>query len=140
MKWQPFFFSLLLNTYLMLINITHCFCAANHCPPLFLVKNNPAKDLYGIFLVDSFIFLFLENYGVRKLEAFFAVLIATMAVSFAIMFGETKPSGKELLIGNPHLTFWQNAFLYVIFSKSKGVCLFNYLCRFGGSKVEFEDN
>jgi len=37
---------------------------------------------------------------VRKLEAFFGVLIATMAVSFAIMFGETKPSGKELLIGS----------------------------------------
>jgi natural resistance-associated macrophage protein 2 len=36
---------------------------------------------------------------VRKLEAFFAVLIATMAISFAVMFGETKPSGKELLIG-----------------------------------------
>uniref|UniRef100_A0A8I6Y1C9 Metal transporter Nramp2 n=1 Tax=Hordeum vulgare subsp. vulgare TaxID=112509 RepID=A0A8I6Y1C9_HORVV len=48
---------------------------------------------------DCFIFLFLENYGVRKLEAFFGVLIATMAISFAIMFGETKPSGKELLIG-----------------------------------------
>lgn len=48
---------------------------------------------------DCFIFLFLENYGVRKLEAFFGVLIAVMAVSFAIMFGETKPSGKELLIG-----------------------------------------
>lgn len=36
----------------------------------------------------------------RKLEAFFGVLIATMAISFAVMFGETKPSGKELLIGN----------------------------------------
>lgn len=48
---------------------------------------------------DCFIFLFLENYGVRKLEAVFAVLIATMAISFAWMFGETKPSGKELLIG-----------------------------------------
>ncbi|PKA49773.1 Metal transporter Nramp2 [Apostasia shenzhenica] len=48
---------------------------------------------------DCFIFLFLENYGVRKLEAAFAVLIATMAISFAIMFGETKPSGKEVLIG-----------------------------------------
>jgi Mn2+/Fe2+ NRAMP family transporter len=39
---------------------------------------------------------------VRKLEAFFGVLIAIMAVSFAIMFGETKPDGKELLIGNIH--------------------------------------
>ncbi|KAK8512433.1 hypothetical protein V6N13_083018 [Hibiscus sabdariffa] len=48
---------------------------------------------------DCFIFLFLENYGVRKLEAVFAILIATMALSFAWMFGDTKPSGKELLIG-----------------------------------------
>lgn len=49
----------------------------------------------------SFIFLFLENYGVRKLEAVFAVLIATMALSFAWMFGETKPNGTELLLGKP---------------------------------------
>ncbi|XP_050206337.1 metal transporter Nramp3.2 [Mercurialis annua] len=48
---------------------------------------------------DCFVFLFLENYGVRKLEAVFAVLIATMAVSFAWMFGETKPDGMELLLG-----------------------------------------
>ena len=44
-------------------------------------------------------FLFLENYGVRKLEGVFAVLIATMALSFAWMFGDTKPNGKELLKG-----------------------------------------
>lgn len=49
--------------------------------------------------VNSFVFLFLENYGVRKLEAVFAVLIATMALSFAWMFGDTQPSGKELLFG-----------------------------------------
>ncbi|KAF7828656.1 metal transporter Nramp3-like [Senna tora] len=48
---------------------------------------------------DCFIFLFLENYGVRKLEAFFAVLIGLMALSFAWMFGEAKPSGKDLLLG-----------------------------------------
>lgn len=48
---------------------------------------------------DCFIFLFLENYGVRKLEALFAVLIATMAVSFAWMFGDTKPNGSELILG-----------------------------------------
>ncbi|POO00779.1 NRAMP-like metal transporter [Trema orientale] len=52
-----------------------------------------------ITALDCFIFLFLENYGVRKLEAVFAVLIATMALSFAWMFGETKPSGTELLLG-----------------------------------------
>lgn len=49
--------------------------------------------------MNSFIFLFLENYGVRKLEAVFAVLIATMALSFAWMFGDTKPNVKELVIG-----------------------------------------
>ncbi|XP_065847242.1 metal transporter Nramp2 isoform X2 [Euphorbia lathyris] len=49
--------------------------------------------------LDCFMFLLLENYGVRKLEAVFAVLIATMAVSFAWMFGDTKPNGKELLTG-----------------------------------------
>lgn len=48
---------------------------------------------------DCFVFLFLENYGVRKLEAVFAVLIGTMALSFAWMFGDAKPSGKELIIG-----------------------------------------
>lgn len=52
----------------------------------------------------SFIFLFLENYGVRKLEAFFAVLIAIMAVSFAAMFGEAKPNGKELLLGKEFIS------------------------------------
>nr|KYP51663.1 Metal transporter Nramp3 [Cajanus cajan] len=52
-----------------------------------------------ITALDCFIFLFLENYGVRSLEAFFAVLIGVMAISFAWMFGEAKPSGKELLLG-----------------------------------------
>ncbi|KAJ8437000.1 hypothetical protein Cgig2_010345 [Carnegiea gigantea] len=52
-----------------------------------------------ITALDCFLFLFLENYGVRKLEAVFAVLIAIMALSFAWMFGEAKPNGGELLIG-----------------------------------------
>lgn len=69
----------------------------------------------------SFIFLLLENYGVRKLEAVFAVLIATMAVSFAWMFGEAKPSGIELLLGKNMLLIIQNLFL---------PNLFLYLCKF----------
>nr|CCM80485.1 Nramp2.1 [Psychotria gabriellae] len=48
---------------------------------------------------DCFVFLLLENYGVRKLEAVFAVLISTMAVSFAWMFADAKPNMNELLIG-----------------------------------------
>lgn len=35
----------------------------------------------------------------RKLEAVFAVLIATMALSFAWMFFKTKPNGKDIIIG-----------------------------------------
>ncbi|WVZ90961.1 hypothetical protein U9M48_037211 [Paspalum notatum var. saurae] len=52
-----------------------------------------------ITALDCFIFLSLENYGVRKLEGVFAFLIATMAVSFAWMFTDTKPNGKDLIIG-----------------------------------------
>ncbi|CAN6485688.1 unnamed protein product [Victoria cruziana] len=52
-----------------------------------------------ITAADCFIFLLLENYGVRKLEAFFGVLITVMAISFAWMFGEARPSGKDLLLG-----------------------------------------
>ncbi|KAL6527356.1 Natural resistance-associated macrophage protein 2 [Orobanche gracilis] len=48
---------------------------------------------------DCFIFLLLENYGVRKLEALFAVLISTMALTFAWMFADAKPNKTELLIG-----------------------------------------
>ncbi|KAJ3673037.1 hypothetical protein LUZ60_006411 [Juncus effusus] len=52
-----------------------------------------------ITALDCFIFLFLENYGVRKLEAFFGVLIATMAVSFALMFSEAAPGANDILYG-----------------------------------------
>lgn len=67
-----------------------------------MILSNGVLPLWSgviITALDCFIFLFLENYGVRKLEAVFAVLIATMAVSFAWMFGEAKPDGIELLLG-----------------------------------------
>jgi NRAMP (natural resistance-associated macrophage protein)-like metal ion transporter len=35
-----------------------------------------------ITIADTFTFLFLDKYGLRKLEAFFGILIATMAFSF----------------------------------------------------------
>ncbi|XP_021759474.1 metal transporter Nramp2-like [Chenopodium quinoa] len=52
-----------------------------------------------ITAADCFVFLFLENYGVRKMEAAFAIMVMTMAISFAYMFVDAKPSGKELLVG-----------------------------------------
>lgn len=35
-----------------------------------------------ITIADTFTFLFLDKYGLRKLEFLFAVLITTMAVTF----------------------------------------------------------
>nr|ADE77811.1 unknown [Picea sitchensis] len=52
-----------------------------------------------ITALDCFIFLFLENFGVRKLEALFGLLITVMGLSFAWMFGEAKPNGLELILG-----------------------------------------
>ncbi|GAB4852289.1 Natural resistance-associated macrophage protein 2 [Ancistrocladus abbreviatus] len=52
-----------------------------------------------ITALDCFAFLFLENYGVRKLEAGLAILIGTMAAAFAWMFSDARPSGERLLIG-----------------------------------------
>jgi len=39
-----------------------------------------------ITAVDAFFFLFLDRLGARRLEAFFGLLIAVMAVSFGYMF------------------------------------------------------
>ncbi|OIW09669.1 hypothetical protein TanjilG_11056 [Lupinus angustifolius] len=66
-----------------------------------ILSNGFVPLWFGVIItaLDCFVFLFLENYGVRKLEAFFAVLIGIMTLAFAWMFGEAKPSGKELLIG-----------------------------------------
>ncbi len=65
------------------------------------------KILFGLPLwigvlitaADTFTFLLLHAFGVRKLEAFFAVLIATMAVCFFVEAGVVKPSGKDMLVG-----------------------------------------
>ena len=45
---------------------------------------------------DTFTFLLLHYLGIRKLEAFFAALIATMSVCFFINFGAAAPSAKDI--------------------------------------------
>ena len=52
-----------------------------------------------ITICDSFLFLFIHYWGVRMLEAFFAVLILTMAVTFWINMVDAKPDIGELLFG-----------------------------------------
>ena len=48
-----------------------------------------------ITVSDTFLFLFLDRYGLRKLEAFFAVLIATMAISFGFEYIVAAPDQFE---------------------------------------------
>lgn len=55
----------------------------------FNLLSNGAIPLYAGVLItaaDTFTFLFLESYGLRKLEAFFATLIAVMVGTFGYMF------------------------------------------------------
>lgn len=49
----------------------------------------------GITVFDTFLFLFLQKYGIRKMEAFIIVLVATIGVSFFI----------QLFIAQPNLSY-----------------------------------
>ena len=52
-----------------------------------------------VTIVDSFLFLFIHYWGVRMLEAFFAVLISTMAITFWINMIRARPDMGELFYG-----------------------------------------
>ncbi|XP_066487798.1 natural resistance-associated macrophage protein 1 isoform X2 [Tiliqua scincoides] len=52
-----------------------------------------------ITIVDTFFFLFLDKYGLRKLEAFFGLLITIMAVTFGYEYVVVSPDQKEVLKG-----------------------------------------
>ncbi|CAH8487140.1 unnamed protein product [Schistosoma rodhaini] len=52
-----------------------------------------------ITILDTFTFLFLDKYGLRKLEFFFGLLITIMAVTFAYEYIVVKPDQLSLLRG-----------------------------------------
>mmetsp|Transcript_5161 Transcript_5161/g.7936 ORF Transcript_5161/g.7936 Transcript_5161/m.7936 type:complete len:231 (-) Transcript_5161:635-1327(-) len=52
-----------------------------------------------VTIVDSFLFLFIHYYGVRKLEAFFGTLILIMAISFCLNMFTAKPDVKAMARG-----------------------------------------
>ena len=52
-----------------------------------------------ITIVDSFLFLFIHYWGIRALEAFFGLLIGTMAVTFWINMVDAKPDVSALFFG-----------------------------------------
>ncbi|XP_025069162.1 natural resistance-associated macrophage protein 2 isoform X2 [Alligator sinensis] len=52
-----------------------------------------------ITIADTFVFLFLDKYGLRKLEAFFGFLITIMALTFGYEYITVKPDQGQLLKG-----------------------------------------
>eukprot|EP00116_Pleurobrachia_bachei_P004861 sb/3465123/ len=61
-----------------------------------------AIPLWGgvlVTVIDTFTFLFLDKYGLRKLEAFFAFLIAVMAAMFGYEYFNHLPDQVEVLKG-----------------------------------------
>ncbi|XP_066432114.1 natural resistance-associated macrophage protein 1 [Eleutherodactylus coqui] len=52
-----------------------------------------------ITIIDTLIFLFLDKYGLRKLEAFFAFLITIMAVTFGYEYVVVRPDQREVIKG-----------------------------------------
>uniref|UniRef100_A0A8B9UR01 Natural resistance-associated macrophage protein 1 n=1 Tax=Anas zonorhyncha TaxID=75864 RepID=A0A8B9UR01_9AVES len=52
-----------------------------------------------ITIVDTLLFLFLDKYGLRKLEAFFGLLITIMALTFGYEYVVVRPAQLEVLRG-----------------------------------------
>ncbi|KJH47134.1 metal ion transporter, metal ion transporter family [Dictyocaulus viviparus] len=52
-----------------------------------------------ITIIDTFTFLFIDRYGVRKLEVVFAILISTMALSFGYEYFVVSPPLPSVLSG-----------------------------------------
>jgi len=68
----------------------------------FYLLSNKGIPLWAgvlITIVDTFTFLFLDKYGLRKLEAFFGVLITVMALSFGYEYVTVAPDQGEVLKG-----------------------------------------
>uniref|UniRef100_A0A1I7TDS6 Protein Malvolio n=1 Tax=Caenorhabditis tropicalis TaxID=1561998 RepID=A0A1I7TDS6_9PELO len=68
----------------------------------FYLLSNGAIPLWAgvlITICDTFTFLFLEKYGVRKFEAFFCFLITMMAITFGYEFGVSAPDAGKMFSG-----------------------------------------
>ena len=65
--------------------------------------SNKTVPLWGgvlITVADTFTFLGLDKYGLRKLEAFFGLLITVMAVSFGYEYIVVAPNQVNKNVGN----------------------------------------
>lgn len=68
---------------------------------IYLLSNNVIPLWAGVLItiVDTFTFLFLDKYGLRKLELFFGTLITIMAITFGYEFFVSKPDGLKVMEG-----------------------------------------
>lgn len=72
------------------------------CAIAFNLLSSGRIPLWGgvlITIIDTFIFLFLDKYGLRKLEAFFGFLITIMAITFGYEYVTVGPDQGDLLKG-----------------------------------------
>ncbi|KAH9515896.1 hypothetical protein DERF_006671 [Dermatophagoides farinae] len=68
---------------------------------LYLLSNGKIPLFIGVLITisDTFTFLFLDKYGLRKLEAFFGFLITIMAITFGYQYYIMKPDELSVLEG-----------------------------------------
>ncbi|WKY14276.1 hypothetical protein Q1695_000096 [Nippostrongylus brasiliensis] len=68
---------------------------------IFLVSKGRVPLWAGVLvtIVDTFTFLFIDRYGVRKLEVVFGLLISTMALSFGFEYFVVSPPVTSVLTG-----------------------------------------
>ena len=66
---------------------------------LHLLTGLPLMWVVAITVLDTFLFLLLQRYGIRKMEAFILALVATIGVSFLIEILLAKPDLSEVATG-----------------------------------------
>ncbi|CAI5648573.1 unnamed protein product [Oreochromis niloticus] len=72
------------------------------CAIAFNLLSSGRIPLWGgvlITITDTFVFLFLDKYGLRKLEAFFGFLITIMGITFGYEYVTVGPDQGQLLKG-----------------------------------------
>lgn len=73
-----------------------------------------------ITVIDTFTFLFLDKYGLRKLELFFGLLISVMAVTFGYEVDLFQNiSSIALLCESNMLQSWLSMFQYIVSAPSQ---------------------
>lgn len=74
-----------------------------------------------ITVIDTFTFLFLDKYGLRKLELFFGLLISVMAITFGyeVDLFQNISSIALLCESNIMLQLWLLMFQYVVSAPSQ---------------------